>query len=550
VVAGPVSTWTAAWPGVVRRPQVPPDRYARMGTTMSLDEDDLTPPVASIVPVTGRTAELDGAHLKADIMALTGELAGRRFALDRKVQIGRDPEVEIHVPGNDVSRRHASIWRTDAGEYVVEDLKSRNGTLVNGKPVEVHILEFGDKLQIGSRTLFVFTQHQALEEELVRWQRIELVAEMTAGLVHDFNNYMTALLGYVQYIEDFAPQTKTREELMALLNRCLPVMEDAAKEGSNVARKVLTFARGSKRPQAPLPVGPVVEKAVALVRRTFDESIIVEQEIEEGLRVTGDKTELLQVLINLFLNARDAMPEGGTLRIEACTKILDEVQARELNLPMTGEMAVIEVKDTGTGMEEETRKRIFEPLYTTKGKGKGTGLGLSMVSRIIENHGGQIRVESTPGAGTRFSIYLPVAVVTSDSYTTLNTTMVAAPARPAKSKGLVLMLNDEERMRLRAARVAYAMGYDVLTADSVDEVFALYERYNNKIELVIFSLDFKGAPSGDEVFDRLLRIDPDAGVLFTSEGADEGQFTARIRRVLQTPCDSRTLRDALSDALE
>ena len=518
---------------------------------MSSDEEDLTPPVAAIAPVTMKTAELDGSHLKADIMALTGELAGRRFALERKVQIGRDPELEIHVPGNDVSRRHASIWRTDAGEYVVEDLKSRNGTLVNGKPVEVHILEFGDKLQIGSRTLFVFTQHQALEEQLVRWQRIELVAEMTAGLVHDFNNYMTALLGYVQYIQDFAPQTKTREELQELLNRCLPVMEEAAKEGSNVARKVLTFARGSKRPQAPLPVGPVVEKAIALVSRTFDESITVEQQMEEGLRVTGDKTELLQVLINLFLNARDAMSEGGTLRIEASTKIIDEAQARELNLPMTGEMAVIEVRDTGHGMKEETRKRIFEPLYTTKGKGKGTGLGLSMVSRIIENHGGQIRVESAPDAGTCFSIYLPVAVVLSDSYPTLNTSsMVAAPIREAKSKGLVLMLDSEERMRLRAARVAYAMGYDVLTADSVDEVFALFERYSEKIELVIFSLDFEGAPPGDEVFDRLLRVDPDAGVLFTSKDSDEGQLSARIRRVLQTPCDSRTLRDALSDALE
>jgi len=515
-------------------------------------DEDLTPPVAAIVPVTLRTKEIDGAQLKADIMALTGDLAGRRFALEKKVLIGRDPEAEVHVPGNDVSRRHASIWRTDAGEYVIEDHKSRNGTLVNGKPVEVHMLQFGDKLQVGSRTLFVFTQHQALEEELVRWQRIELVAEMTAGLVHDFNNYMTALLGYVQYLDDSSSQAETREDLLALLRRCLPVMEEAAREGSNVARKVLTFARGSKRPQEPQELQLLVDKAVTLVSRTFDESITVEIEIAAALRVTGDKTELLQVLINLLLNARDAMPEGGTLRIAAASRVIDSDRARELNLPMAGEMVVLEVKDTGIGMEEETRRRIFEPLFTTKGKGKGkgTGLGLSMVSRIIENHGGQIRVESTPGAGASFSIYLPVAVITSD-YPTVNTTMVLAPERAAaKSQGMVLMLERDERMRLRAARVAYAMGFDVLTADSIDEIFNLFERHHEKIQLVIFSLDFEGAPPGDEVYDRLLRIDPDAGVLFTSRDVDRDQLTARIRRVLQTPCDSRTLRDALSDAME
>jgi two-component system cell cycle sensor histidine kinase/response regulator CckA len=495
-----------------------------------------------------KTQELGGARQAADLMALTGDLAGRRYTVERQVLIGRDPEAKIQVPGEDVSRRHASIWQTEGGEFVIEDLKSRNGTLVNGIPIEVHVLTFGDKIQVGSRTLFVFTRHQALEEQLVQWQRIELIAQMTAGLVHDFNNYMAALLGYVQYLGEFARRDLSKEALLKLLNDCLPVMESAALEGSNLARKVLTFARGSKRPEVAVDLAALVEEAVSLIKRNLGRSIEVELTLEHPLRVVGERTELLQVLINLFLNARDAMPEGGSLRVQGAVCHVDGEQALALQ---ANEQVVVKVRDTGAGMDAETQKRIFEPLFTTKDPGKGTGLGLSMVSRIIEAHGGMIRVESEPNKGTEFTIYLPVAEA---KHTPLkvNTTLVMSHLQPpvdgqVRGSGLVLLLEADDLMRQRAARVLCALGYEVLFATGADEAAELYERYHERIKLVVLNLDQQ--EGAEQLRARIEAVDPAAKMILTSADVALAPPPG-VDQVVRVPCDTRSFQQIIVAALE
>lgn len=348
-----------------------------------------------------QTAEIeDNLVDKADLIALTGELAGKRFTIEQRIVLGRDPAVEIMVPGEDVSRRHAAIARSSAKEFVVEDLDSRNGTLVNGVPIEVHVLKFGDKLQIGSRTLFVFTPHSAPEEQLIRWQRIEAIGQMASGVVHDFANYMTAVLGQVEYLRRLLKgPSGLREETLA---RGLDDIHAAAQQAFKLTRKVLGFARSTESAAFSVDLGTVVEDALRLTARSCEAEIRIHSDIEDELTVQGDRTELLQVLINLLLNARDAMPGGGDLRVSARTT---EGEAGDLSGPL--KQVLLEVSDNGVGMDEQVRSRVFEPLFTTKPAGMGTGLGLSTVARIVEKHRGTIDVQSAPGQGTTFRIRLP-----------------------------------------------------------------------------------------------------------------------------------------------
>lgn len=316
-----------------------------------------------------QTAELDYELSQgADLIALTGELAGQRFTVERRAVLGRDPKADILVPGDDVSRRHAAIDRTSASEYVVEDLGSRNGTMVNGVPTEVHVLKFGDKVQVGSRTLFVFAPHSAPEDQLIRWQRLEVIGQMAAGVVHDFANYITAVLGQVEYLRRLLSSPNGLNE--KTLAQGLEDIQAAAQQGFKLTRKVLGFARSAESVAFTVEVVTLCDDALRLTARSCEAEIDAHADVEDGLTVRGDRTELLQVLINLLLNARDAMPHGGQLSVSARV-VQDDVVAQRVG---TAEQALIEVRDTGIGMNDQTRSRVFEPLFSTKPAGEERAL--------------------------------------------------------------------------------------------------------------------------------------------------------------------------------
>jgi signal transduction histidine kinase/CheY-like chemotaxis protein len=501
-------------------------------------------------PVSVQTREIDPSQVQADLTALTGDLAGRRYLIGQTALIGRDPEANIQVLGDDVSRKQAQIRQTDGGDFVIEDLHSRNGTLVNGIPVEVHVLRFGDKVQIGARTLFVFTRHHALEEQLVQWQRLELVGQMTAGMVHDFNNYMCVVLGYIDYIQENLGRDIPEERLREIFATSLPLMETAAREGASLAQKVLQFSRASKQGRAEIDLKPVVEETANLVRRTLARTISVEVEVGPNSRITGERTELMQVLINLLLNARDAMPDGGTVRIQVARSSVDGEQALALR---ANEQVVIRVTDTGCGMDEETRRRIFEPLFTTKASGKGTGLGLSMVARIVESHGGTVRVSSAPGRGAEFAISFPAAGAGNAPLRVTRTQEMGAGLRgesratPILPASIVLALETSQEARERVARALCPLGFEVLFVTEAEALLDLHTQYQPQVALVVVSTE-RAREETAEIHRRLRATDPQVKVLFTTiraEGhSDEGFLDGPIVRLSST----KVLRDVVAAA--
>jgi signal transduction histidine kinase/CheY-like chemotaxis protein len=508
------------------------------------------------------TGEYEVQPVGADLFVLTGVLAGTRHSVDKEVIIGRESDATIHVPGSDVSRRHARIRRTPADDYVIEDLHSRNGTLVNGIPVELHMLSFGDKIQIGAKTLFVFTHHHALEEQLVRWQRIELVSHLTAGLVHDFDNYMAVLLGYIQYVDIVLTSQHSLDELRDCIRECLPIMESAAREGANLTRKVLTFARGASRQNVTVDLSQIAEEAVLLVKTNLGSSIQITRSLKACLPVRGDRTELMQVLVNLFFNARDAMPSGGTLTVEGELLDLSTEEALRLELPFAGPHVALRVRDTGTGIPDEIRKRIFEPLFTTKGAGKSTGLGLSTVSRIVESHQGHVRVESSVGAGSCFSLFFPVAEGEHQKARSRTTLILEQPIYPGQGStaarsgveetGVILLLDVGEILRQRAVRALCSQGYELVLAKNSEEALSIFQQLHGRVRLVVVNLD---APAMEALTtcQRIAAIDPDVKVLAAStrelDEATEGIEKIGIRYLVRTTCDTQAFSRAVLDAL-
>lgn len=246
------------------------------------------------------------------------------------------------------------------------------------------------------------THQRALEEQLRHAQKMEAVGQLAGGVAHDFNNLLTAILGNVSLVlARLAPDDPNRE--------LLQITEKAALRAAELTRQLLSFSRRTRlRPQA-TELNPIVEETLSLLRRTIDKRIDIQSDLDPHCgQVYADAGQMQQVLMNLCLNARDAMPEGGKLLVRTRRVVLSPEEARRHVAARPGIFVRLDVVDTGHGIPQEIRSRIFEPFFTTKGQGRGTGLGLAMVYGIIEEHHGWIEVESEVGHGSTFSVYLPV----------------------------------------------------------------------------------------------------------------------------------------------
>ena len=346
----------------------------------------------------------DHAHL----VVLTSGSIGTVYEIHGETVIGRDAQATVPIDAGDVSRRHARIRRVLPGKFVIEDLGSRNGTLINGlaiKKQQEQALNFGDKIRVGMNTLMIFTYRDPLEDQLVQSQKLDSLGKLAGGVAHDFGNLLGALDANISYLYDLSNQRPNVES--GELRSCLVDMKKAVQQANALSLQLLTIARPSKDEPCSVDVSALVEEVVNLARRTFNQAIAIEATIAPELVVTGDRSRLHQVLMNLLINARDAMAEGGTVAVKVTEAYLDETAQDGQLVLSPGWYVMIEVKDTGTGMDEETCKRIFEPFFTTKERRRGTGLGLSIAHSIIMNHGGQIDVASEPGKGSIFRIYLP-----------------------------------------------------------------------------------------------------------------------------------------------
>jgi len=303
-----------------------------------------------------------------------------------------------------------------------------------------------------------------LEEELRQRRKIETIGELTAGIAHDFNNLLAVVIANSELLRD--PLAEGTEEAM----QDLEDLQAAARSGAELIRSLMTFARRGKPTIHPTHLGPVVEQAGRMLRRILPSAIQVQWEVATDLPpALADPRSVRQILLSLATNARDAMPTGGILTVR---------------LRHDGQALVLEVEDTGTGMDEETRARAFEPFFTTQPQGRGTGLGLAMVAQLVEEHDGTVELESEPEVGTRVIIRLPEATGPAEGELRALPTMLEARAGET-----VLVVEDEEALRRTARRVLTRAGYRVLTAPDGHRGLELFRAHEDEISLVLSDHD-------------------------------------------------------------
>jgi CheY-like chemotaxis protein len=326
------------------------------------------------------------------------------------------------------------------------------------------------------------------------------------------------------------------------------MVERGAERGAAIIRQLLTFSRGIEGPKGTVQLKHLVKEMVLIIRETFPRNIEVRATTPSDLwLVDADATQLYQVLMNLCVNARDAMPNGGTLAITAANQCLTEEAARAIPFARPGDHVVVTVADSGSGIPHDILGRIFEPFFTTKGPGRGTGLGLSTVRNIVKNHGGCIAVASEPGKGTEFRVYLPA---------------VAAPgpesaepvlAAPQGSGELVLLVDDESSVREATRQILEANQYDVITASNGAEASRAFFLHRPRIRLVLTDL-MMPIMDGEQLIRALRSIE--SGVRFVAmSGLDEGprQDELRllgVREFLTKPFSATELLNVVHRALE
>jgi PAS domain S-box-containing protein len=386
------------------------------------------------------------------------------------------------------------------------------------------------------------SRSRQLEEQLRESQKLESLGTLAGGIAHDFNNILNIVAAYAALIE--------REEgAKPVIASYLDAIQRTVERGAGVVRQLLTVARKEDLFFGPISLNAVVEELARLLRETFPQKVQTEIDLAADLPpVQGDPNQVLQALLNLCLNARDAMPAGGrlTLRTELCS---GERARRGMAAASHDWYACVTVVDTGTGMDAATRQRVFEPFFTTKGRGSGTGLGLAVVQGIAENHGGYVDVESAPGAGSTFRLWFP-AVPGSPAQ---DAAPGAESARPARARGRTVLLVEDEPLLLESVRLLLeGEGYRVLTAADGIAAVEVFQQNRDAIDVLVTDV---GLPrlGGWEAFLRMKELDPDlAAILVTGllEPDKRAQYAAAgVQRALRKPYTAEEMLRCVSEVL-
>jgi PAS domain S-box-containing protein len=348
------------------------------------------------------------------------------------------------------------------------------------------------------------SEARRLEEQLLQAQKMESIGRLAGGIAHDFNNLLTAISGYAQLALE-------RPELAPVLREDLEQIRTAAGRAGELTGQLLAFSRRQVMQPVSLDLGDTLRDISPLLRRLLGEDVRLVTQVGPDLGwVLADPGQLSQVIVNLAVNARDAMPAGGRLTLEAANVELDAEYAQGHAEVVPGPYVVLSVTDTGVGIDEATRARLFEPFFTTKEQGKGTGLGLATVYGIVRQSGGHIWAYGEPGRGTVFKVYLPrVEAATGER--------LMPAVRPDKTDGTetILVVEDDDGVRAFVQAVLEGRGYRVLTAANADEAVELAVGHEGPIGLLLTDVVMPGA-SGADLANRLRQIAPAVKVLFVS----------------------------------
>ncbi len=397
---------------------------------------------------------------------------------------------------------------------------------------EANLLDGASAKPLMQGVLYDITEHKRLEEQLRQAQKMEAIGQLAGGVAHDFNNLLMVIGAHIDRIRDrLLPDD--------------PLYADAAEVHNAVHRaaaltsQLLAFSRKQLLQPRVLDVASVLSGVARMLARLLAESIELKIEIENDLaRVKVDQGQLEQALLNLALNARDAMPDGGTLTIQAKSIRFDEAQNWRHSSVQPGAYVMLAVTDTGTGMDTATQARIFEPFFTTKGPGKGTGLGLPMVYGVIKQSGGAISVYSEPGQGTTFKIFLPQceSEVSPDSK--------QPPVSEVNGNETILLVEDQVAIREVTSVYLMGLGYNVLAAPDGEAALRIAETQQRRIDLVVTDIVMPNM-GGRELATHITRLHPHAKVLFMSGYPDfavrHSEGLSEHAEVLQKPFSLKSL---------
>lgn len=353
------------------------------------------------------------------------------------------------------------------------------------------------------------TEKKQLEKQILRAQRMESIGTLASGIAHDLNNVLSPILMSVQVLQ--AKMQDSRSKQM------LSIVESNAKRGANLVKQVLSYARGFEGERYVFQLSHLILEMKQVAEQTFPKSINIITEIQSGLLpVCGDSTQLHQVLLNLCLNARDAMPDGGILTITASHAVIDENYTKMNLEAKAGDYVLLTVSDTGIGISHDILDRIFEPFFTTKEFGKGTGLGLSTVSGIIKGHNGFITVSSNIGKGTKFQVYLPVIQIPEKQ-------PVEVLETPLGNGELILVVDDESPILEISKTTLESHNYQVILAKDGIEAIALYVQQKNNINAAIIDI-MMPQMDGNATIQTLRKINPSLKILAVSGLATSEQL--------------------------
>jgi PAS domain S-box-containing protein len=348
------------------------------------------------------------------------------------------------------------------------------------------------------------TEQKTLEKQLRQTQKMEAVGQLSGGIAHDFNNLLGVIIGYSEILEHrLAPDDPLQKE-------CLQIKK-AGQSAASLTRQLLAFSRQQVLEPRVLDLNAIVLNVEKMLRRLIGEHIDLRTQLDPVLgSVKADQSQIEQVIINLAVNARDAMSQGGKLIIETSNVVLDEDYARRHSPQLPGPYVLLSVADTGIGMDAETQARIFEPFFTTKELGKGTGLGLSTVYGVVRQSGGHIWVYSEPGHGTTFKIYLPLAGQTARSKQS-----AGSPAESLRGSETVLLVEDEEALRGLTRSLLENNGYTVLEAELPESATEIAHQHSGTIHLLLTDMVMPGM-NGRDLAANLAARRPEMKVLYMS----------------------------------
>lgn len=472
-----------------------------------------------------------------DTITLWNKAAERLYGWSRKEAIGRrvtdllsEEELPLFRKAKEAVLEHGE-WN---GEY---EQTSRDGRRLTLEARWTLIRdEHGDPHSILVVDTDV-TEQRAFQKQAIRTQRLESLGTLAGGIAHDLNNVLGPILMGTEVL-------KKRVQDPGSI-KLLESMEKSALRGGDMVKQVLAFARGLDGERVVVQTKHIIQEIATFVSETFPKSIVIRKDLQKNVPpVLGDATQIHQVLLNLAVNARDAMPNGGTLTFGLEAAEFDEYYCTMHPEVQPGTYATLIVRDSGMGIAPEVADRIFDPFFTTKEDGKGTGLGLSTVMGIVRSHGGFVTVESKPGQGAEFRVYLPAT-------TELEKAAEQEALEAGKGRGeTVLLVDDEPSIREATQTILEANGYAVLTAAEGTEALAVYSKYKDKIAVVITDLAMP-VMDGLSTIRAIQYLNPGLPVIACSGlSASPEQFGPSVRTFLQKPFTATRLLTAVREALE